>query len=72
MSEFGKDIPAGLMSTVKDVLKQNQDLYGDDLRNRYNIPETPSPEAEVEAPAVPEAPEPEVAEDPASAENNEE
>jgi hypothetical protein len=72
MAGFGDDIPKGLMSTVKDVLKQNQDLYGDDLRSRYSTPEAPSPEPEAPAPEAPVADADPAPEAPAPDENNEE
>jgi ASC-1-like (ASCH) protein len=32
-----KDIPSGLVSSVRDILNQNQNLYQQDLEKRYGI-----------------------------------
>lgn len=45
-----KDIPASLMSAVRDVVNTNQNLFQKDLENRYGVkqPEAPAqPEDEI-------------------------
>lgn len=52
------DLPKGLITTVKDVLGKGEDLYGNDLRSKYQMPESPSPEPEAVPTSVPETPAP--------------